>query len=216
MELTFHSPAGRRLAASLELPEQASAEPPPVAIFAHGFGSGRMSGRNRAIAERLLARGLAALLIDFTGHGDSEGDVAEATVERMVEDLGAAVDFVETRSEVDSAHVGISGSSSGGIVTVLFAARDPRANALVLRSVPAGGLFEAAARIEAPTLVIAGEQDVPIVEEDRALAEAFAGEHEFAVIPGAGHLYEGPGQSERVAELSVGWFVQKLRAQARA
>jgi pimeloyl-ACP methyl ester carboxylesterase len=216
MELTFRNLAGHRLAASLELPEQPLAEPPPVVIFAHGFGSGRTSGRNRAIAERLLAAGVATLLIDFTGHGDSEGDIADATIEQMVEDLGAAVDFLETRPEIDPASIGISGSSSGGIVTVLFAARDPRASALVLRSVPAGGLFEAAAGIEAPTLVIAGALDVPIAEEDRALAEALAGEHEFAVIPGAGHLYEGPGQSERVAELSAAWFVEKLRAPARA
>jgi poly-gamma-glutamate synthesis protein (capsule biosynthesis protein) len=169
MEVQFRNPAGARLAGSLELRE---AEQPPVVVFAHGLGSGRMSSRNRTIAERLLGEGVAAFLIDFTGHGDSEGSVEEATVERMVEDLGAAVAFLEERPEVDSTQIGVSGSSSGGIVSVLSAARDPRVATLVLRSVPAVALLEAAARITVPTLAIAGGGDVPIVEEDRALASA--------------------------------------------
>lgn len=214
VEIFFENEVGRRLAGSLELPDGAG--PFAVVVFAHGFNSGRFSGRNRAIAERLVERGVAALLIDFTGHGDSEGTIEDATVDRMVGDLGAAVDFLEGRDEVDARRIGVSGSSSGGIVTVLFASGDRRPAALVLRSVPAERLFEAASRIEAPTLVVAGSADIPIVEEDRALAEALGGEHEFRTIEGAGHLFEGEGQAEEVAEHSVDWFVSKLAEPATA
>ena len=164
------------------------------------------------IAERLVASGIAAFLIDFTGHGDSEGDIRDATVEQMADDLRSAIDYISTEAAVDAERIGLSGSSSGGIVSTPEAAGDERVRVLVLRSVPAEDLFEAAARIRATTLVIAGANDIPIVEEDRALADAIAGPHHFDVVPHAGHLFEGPGEMERVADLSVDWFVSHLRA----
>ena len=61
-----------------------------------------------------------------------------------------------------------------------------------------------------------GQLDIPIVEEDRALASAISAAHEFRVIPGAAHLNEGPGQAEQVAVLSADWFTQKLLVPAQA
>lgn len=212
-EITFRNSSGRRLAGTLLLPR--SVERPPVVVFAHGFNSSRRSSRNLMIAERLVASGLAAFLIDFTGHGDSDGEIREATVKQMADDLRSAIDHISAESAVDAGRIGLSGSSSGGIVSVLEAARDERVRVLVLRSVPAGDLFEPAARIRATTLVIAGEADIPIVEEDRALAEVIDGPHHFEVIPHAGHLFDGPGEMERVSDLSVNWFVSHLRASTR-
>jgi pimeloyl-ACP methyl ester carboxylesterase len=67
-----------------------------------------------------------------------------------------------------------------------------------------------ARNIHVPTLIIAGEDDWPIVRDDKALADLIPAEHRFVVVPNAGHLFEGPGQSERVAELSAAWFAEKL------
>jgi len=213
-EVTFRNSRGRRLVGTLLLPH--AVERPPVVLFAHGFNSSRRSSRNLMIAERLVTSGIAAFLIDFTGHGDSEGDIHDATVEQMTDDLRSAIDYISTETAVDAEYIGLSGSSSGGIVSILEAAHDERVHVLVLRSVPAGDLFEPAARIRATTLVIAGEADIPIVEEDRALAEVIAGPHRFEVIPHAGHLFEGPGEMERVSDLSVDWFVSHLRAHVQA
>lgn len=213
-EITFQNRRGRRLAGTLLLPR--AVERPPVVVFAHGFNSSRRSSRNLMIAERLVASGLAAFLIDFTGHGDSEGEIREATVKQMADDLRSAIDHISAEAAVDAGRIGLSGSSSGGIVSVIEAARDERVRVLVLRSVPAGDLFEPAAHIRATTLVIAGEADIPIVEEDRALAEVISGPHRFEVVAHAGHLFEGPGEMERVSDLSVGWFVSHLRADTRS
>ncbi len=210
MELPLRNSKGYRLAATLELP--AGLRRPPVVVFAHGFRSGRASSRNRAIAESLVASGIAAFLFDFTGHGESEGSIEEATVSQMVGDLGAAIDCIEGRDEPDPGRIGVSGSSSGGIVAIRAASVDARIKALVVRSVPAGGLFEAATSVSAPTLVVAGEMDWPIVEEDRALATFLPGEHQFIVIAGAGHLFEGEGQEDEVARVSARWFVDHLVA----
>lgn len=212
-EVTFRNSRGRRLAGTLLLPRDA--ERPPVVLFAHGFNSSRRSSRNLMIAERLVASGIAAFLIDFTGHGDSEGDIRDATVEQMADDLRSAIDYISAEAAVDAERIGLSGSSSGGIVSAREAAWDERVRVLVLRSVPAEDLFEAAARIRATTLVIAGANDIPIVEEDRALADVIAGPHHFDVVPHAGHLFERPGEMERVTDLSVDWFVSHLRADMR-
>jgi len=208
IEIDFKNSVGYRLAGTLTVPP--TSEPVPVVAFAHGMGSGRTSSRNRAIAERLVRSSIAAFMLDFTGHGDSQGAIEEASIERMAQDLAAALDVLKQREEVDAARIGVSGSSSGGVVALVLAAGDPRVKALVLRSVPAGGLESVASNVHAPTLVIAGSEDWPIVREDEALATLIPAEHDFVVVPGAGHLFEGPGQAERVAELTADWFIAKL------
>jgi putative phosphoribosyl transferase len=208
IDFPFTNDLGQRLAGTLELP--ADAAPVPVVIFAHGMGSGRMSHRNREIAGRLLIEGIGAFLIDFTGHGDSEGRMEQATVERMVADLSSAIEAVRQHAAVDATRIGVSGSSSGGVVALVLTAGDERVKALVLRSVPAHGLEHIAPHVRVPTLVIAGEQDWPIVRDDEALTALIGGEHRFVVIPEAGHLFEGPGQSVKVADLSAKWFADQL------
>ncbi len=214
LEIVFRNNVGRRLAGTLLLP--AANAPVPAVVFSHGMGSGRTSSRNRAIADRLVKAGVAAFLIDFTGHGSSEGSMEDATLERMSQDLASAIDALEQRPEVDRGRIGVSGSSSGAVVTLVLAAGDQRIRALVLRAVPASGMLDVARNVRVPTLVIAGEDDWPIVRDDEELAGQIAGEHSFVVIPAAGHLFEGPGQAERVAELSAAWFGEKLLAKTPA
>jgi pimeloyl-ACP methyl ester carboxylesterase len=208
VELSFTNARGMQLAASLEIPS--GTDRPPVVIFAHGLGSSRRSARNRAIAELLKEAGIAALLFDFTGHGQSEGVIDDATVSRMAEDLQGAIDFVSRREDMDATRIGVNGSSSGAIVAVLVGSREPRVKAMVLRSAPAEGLLGAASDIRVPTLVIGGERDTPAVYQDRALANAISGKHRFIEIPEAEFLFEGPHQTEQVAELSASWFIEHL------
>ena len=58
------------LAAILTVPPQASG----VVVFAHGSGSGRLSPRNRAVADVLVDSGFGTLLLDLLTPSEEQED----------------------------------------------------------------------------------------------------------------------------------------------
>jgi pimeloyl-ACP methyl ester carboxylesterase len=83
--------------------------------------SSRASPKHRALCDDLARRGLLALRFDFAGRGESEGETAEITYERQVEDLDAAVGAARVVTD----RIGLVGSSMGGAVALLFARNAP-------------------------------------------------------------------------------------------
>ncbi len=77
--------------------------------------------------------GYGALLLDFPGHGESEGDmVTYGVFER--EDVAAAVEWLRQRGDVDMRGVAVMGYSLGAITATLAAATIPDLRALVIES----------------------------------------------------------------------------------
>ncbi len=122
---------GDTIDAELRLPDDATA--PPVVVMAHGFGAER-DFRLPAYADRFIERGIAALLFDYRGFGDSEGPHQLVDPFRHRADWLAAVDHVRAVEAVDGDRVALWGSSfSGGHVVETAARRDVDA---VLAQVP--------------------------------------------------------------------------------
>jgi putative redox protein len=84
--------------------------------------------KHTALAARLAALGYASLRFDFSYVGESAGRFEDLTISGEVDDLGGACDELRRRGAGDLALVG---SSLGGTVALLYAARDPRVRALV-------------------------------------------------------------------------------------
>ena len=63
----------------------------------------------------------------------------------------------------------------------------------------------------APTLLIIGGLDQPVIQMNRDAMKYMPGEVKLEIVPGATHLFEQPGALERVAETAGDWFVQYLR-----
>jgi predicted phosphoribosyltransferase/alpha-beta hydrolase superfamily lysophospholipase len=201
----FQEEQGGKLAGELHVPEGVAR--PPVVVFAHGRGSSKASPRNRAIADALRSAGIAALLFDFRGHGESEGELEELALEDQEADLRAALGWVESNPALGP--IGIAGSSSGAVAAIAVAARDARVKALVLRAPSADARRALAARIEAPTLVVLGDQD-PLFERGCALVRALHCEQRLCTVPGAGHLFAEPGSFEVAVRETVSWFQRQL------
>lgn len=66
--------------------------------------------------------------------------------------------------------------------------------------------------LKAPTLLIAGGNDLPVIAiNKRALAEmANSSEKRLILLPGATHLFEEPEALERVARLALEWCQEHL------
>jgi len=205
---------GTRLAAD-ELP---GAE--PAFLFLHGLASNRLGEKSSSLLAWAERRGLRLLRLDFRGHGESEGRLADLTLSRVIEDAEAGLD-----------HLGravVVGSSLGGLVGAWLAARHPdRVLGLVLLA-PAFGFLarmakrprrqgrvlvesawvrtelndavlgdarawpedELPGRIRAPTLVVHGSADDVVAADDV--------ERAFAALRAPKELWIVPGGDHRL------------------
>lgn len=114
----FTDGAGRKVSGLLVRPDEPTTA---VAVLCHGFASSKDSSTNRALTHDLVARGLAVFRFDFFGHGESEGAFADLTLTAAIHDLEQALMVVRSRGFVS---IGLVGSSFGGIVSTIVAARE--------------------------------------------------------------------------------------------
>lgn len=106
---------------------QGSADPDHVVLIGHGVTANKDRPWARALADALAVAGLSSLRFSFAGNGASEGDFADATITKEVEDLGVVLDAV-TDAGLAASYIG---HSMGAAVGVLRASRDPRIRHLV-------------------------------------------------------------------------------------
>jgi alpha-beta hydrolase superfamily lysophospholipase len=193
-----------RLAAHLMLPAIARSA---AVIFVHGLGSGKDSPRNVVIAERLRDAGIAALLFDLSGHGESSSDLRGEDLTAYCEDVAAAFRWLQSRDEVDGARIGIAGSSLGGVVA-LDAVRQGKVFpvSMVLRAPPLSP--NDLEDVPVPTLVLAGTLDPLSVSLEAAPRSPHV---RVTKIAGASHLFEEPGTLERALNETAKWFANTLK-----
>jgi fermentation-respiration switch protein FrsA (DUF1100 family) len=121
---------GIACAARVYSPER-GAEPGPVIVMAHGFGSVRAL-RLYAYAERFAAAGYAVVVFDYRGFGDSEGSPRQVLDVRMQhEDWRAALRFARLLPIADPARVVAWGTSFGGGHVITLAGQDEPLAAII-------------------------------------------------------------------------------------
>jgi pimeloyl-ACP methyl ester carboxylesterase len=69
---------------------------------------------------------------------------------------------------------------------------------------------DALAGVRAPTLLIVGGDDEPVIGLNQAALAALICEKRMVVVPGASHLFEESGALERVATLALHWLARYL------
>lgn len=121
---------GCRMAADLYLPDPAAqAQRLPAVILCHGF-SGIRTILLPPYAEELARAGFAALLFDYRGFGDSEGERGRLVPAEQRVDIRNAITFMQSREEVDPQRIGLWGTSFGGANAICTAAVDRRVKCL--------------------------------------------------------------------------------------
>jgi dipeptidyl aminopeptidase/acylaminoacyl peptidase len=132
-EISFKNGAVR-LGGTLLLPERPGAA--PAIVFVHGAGPERRYA-SKFLAEFFVKQGIAALIYDKRGTGESSGDWKRSSFEDLAEDVSAAVTFLKGRPEIDAARIGLMGSSQGGWIAPMAAAQIPDLAFLIVKSAPA-------------------------------------------------------------------------------
>jgi putative phosphoribosyl transferase len=204
------------LEGELRLPQGARG----VVLFAHGSGSSRHSPRNRYVAALLNEARLGTLLLDLLTPDEEAIDVRTAQLRfdigLLAERLIGATDWLTEQPETRPLRIGYFGASTGAAAALVAAAERPGVvGAVVSRGGRPDLAGPALAHVRAPTLLIVGGQDVPVIEVNRQALAALRSPKQLVIIPGATHLFEEPGALEQVAQLAREWFERYL-VQARA
>jgi dienelactone hydrolase len=192
-----------------------------LVLFAHGSGSSRQSPRNRFVASTLARSGLATLLIDLlTPEEEAVDDLTghiRFDIGLLADRLVTIIDWLHTWTETSRLPLGLFGASTGGGAALVAASLRPgRVAAVVSRGGRPDLAGAALSRVTAPTLLIAGGRDTPVVAMNQEAMTRMRGEVRLAIVPGATHLFEEPGTLAHVATMAAEFFTQRLLSPSAA
>jgi putative phosphoribosyl transferase len=203
-----------QIEADLHVPDHATG----LVVFAHGSGSSRFSSRNRTVAEFLQGRGLGTLLLDLLTQQEESVDIHTREYRFDIDRLGtrvvAATDWLRKREDLLWLQIGYFGASTGSAAALIAAAERPTVTRAVVSRGGRPDLAGAALpKVTAPTLLIVGGHDEPVIDlNEEAKAKMQAAHVEIKIVPGATHLFEEPGTLQQAEQLAGDWFVRYLQA----
>jgi dipeptidyl aminopeptidase/acylaminoacyl peptidase len=172
------------------------------------------------------------LRFDFRGCGESGGRFEDTSLTGRMEDLEDALDFAQKQGYES---VGVMGSSLGGTVAVLTAAKDRRIKALVTWAAPCRldelfrregikgleklrqdvsryNVAKTVNDIHCPILIIHGSLDKQVPLSNAEVFYENANEPKnIQIIEDADHRLTNPAHRRRAIELTLDWFKKYLK-----
>ncbi len=145
--LIFDSRPGFPVTANLYRPKNPPAGRLPAVLcpIGHILAAGKRNDEVQARSIKLAKMGFVVLAYDAIGHGERNisGNshheagwallpLGETVTGWMVWDSMRAIDYLQSRPDVDPDRIGITGNSGGGLNTLYTAALDPRPKAAVI------------------------------------------------------------------------------------
>lgn len=212
---SFGSTHGERVPAVLHRP--ADARRLPLIVAGHGAGASKDEPILAALFAWLATQGFAVLAIDAPLHGERPRRLRDFRdlllrpyyglqfISQAVVDTMRALDWAETRDDLDSGRVAFLGLSLGSIIGVPFVAMEPRVRAAVFALGGAGimhflsGLAEPAVRADAEKVAEALDplHYAPLIAPRPVLL--INGTHDEIIPPAAGHvLFSVLGEPRRI------------------
>jgi dienelactone hydrolase len=155
--LSYDSAHDQRVTAILALPKRFQT-PFPAILLVHGSGGNKDVDYIKAASEVLTSQGYATLSIDTQYRGDrarpgKTGELQpdsytmrDAWVQTVI-DLRRAVDYLQSRPDIDKDKIGYLGFSMGGMLGAVLGGVEARVRCFFL-AVPGGGIVNAVKHID--------------------------------------------------------------------
>jgi len=195
------------LSGTVHLPEEAHG----IVLFAHGSGSSRLSPRNQFVAQFLQDAGVGTLLFDLLTPAEEKIDLVTRelrfNIPLLAERLIKATEWVSKYKPAASCTVGFFGASTGAAAALIAAAEiGQKIKAVVSRGGRPDLAAQALERVQSPTLLIVGGDDVGVIELNQQAFNLLHCVKKMEIVPHATHLFEEPGALEEVGRMASIWF----------
>lgn len=116
--------SGKKLSAVIHYP---AVKTEKLAIICPGYLDTKDYGHLVGLANDLTEKGYTVVRFDPLGTWESEGYVSDYSVTQYLKDIGSVLEYI--LHEGDYKYVLLGGHSLGGMVSILYAAQDPRISA---------------------------------------------------------------------------------------
>jgi uncharacterized protein len=188
-------------------------------LVCHGFMS---SKDDKVDLSEQLSENFTVLRFDLSGHGDSEGELKDITLTRLLDDMDSAILFLKTKG---IQNIGIIGHSLGGALAILTANKAKAIFSIAgptdfkMRTLNEYGLdnfdqdaknhdfYKVIKETKTPILFLHGSTDdvVPVWHSEKGMRFANR-ESKLEIIDGMGHTYSNPEHYEKIVSLAKEWF----------
>jgi putative phosphoribosyl transferase len=195
------------LKGELVLPEKAIG----IVVFSHGSGSSRFSPRNKMVGELMQQHGIGTLLFDLLTEEEDRVYENRFNIDLLVSRLIEATEWLMQYKVTKNVPVAYFGASTGAASALRAAAYfGKNIKAVVSRGGRPDLALNALPMVTAPTLLIVGQMDVPVIKMNKLAFDQLKSIKEMKIIPGATHLFEEPGKLMEVADMAIDWYKEYL------
>lgn len=184
-------------------------------IFAHGSSSNRLSPRNLTVASRLHRNNLATLLFDLLSEEEATSDPTGSqrfNIPLLTDRLLSATRWAQQEPGIHDLGIGYFGASTGAAATLAAAAQLPEIRAVVSRGGRTDLAGDSVNSVAAPTLLMVGQFDFPVISWNEATLNRLAGVKQLEIVNHATHLFEEKKTLDQVATRAAAWFTHYLPA----
>jgi pimeloyl-ACP methyl ester carboxylesterase len=195
------------LKGELVIPENALG----IVLFSHGSGSSRFSPRNKMVGELIQHQGIATLLFDLLTEEEDRIYENRFNIDLLVSRLIEATEWLMEYKDTKGLALGYFGASTGAASALRAAAYfGQNIKAVVSRGGRPDLALNSLSLVTAPTLLIVGQLDVPVIQMNKMAFDELKCIKEMKIVPGATHLFDEPGKLMEVADMAISWYKQYL------
>jgi len=182
-----------------------------IVIFSHGSGSSRFSPRNKLVAELMQQQGIGTLLFDLLTEKEDRIYENRFNIDLLTSRLIETTEWLMKYKDARDLPIAYFGASTGAASAMRAAAYfGKNIKAVVSRGGRPDLALNVLHLVNAPTLLIVGQMDVPVIQMNKQAFDQLQSVKEMKIIPGATHLFEEPGKLMEVAELAILWYKKYL------
>ena len=195
------------LKGDLSIPDNAAG----LVVFSHGSGSSRLSARNKLVAELIGKHNMATLLFDLLTEKEDKVYENRFNITLLVKRLIQATEWLVKQEPLKKLPVAYFGASTGAASALRAAAYFGKSiKAVVSRGGRPDLAINELPMVTAPTLLIVGNLDEPVIELNKRALEKLTAVKELRIVQGATHLFEEPGKLLEVAAIAIEWYEKHL------
>lgn len=178
-----------------------------IVVFSHGSGSSRFSSRNRMVAELIQQQKIGTFLFDLLTEEEDQIYENRFNIDLLSSRLIDTTEWLLENKEAKGLPIAYFGASTGAASALRAAAFFGKTiKAVVSRGGRPDLAIAELPMVSAPTLLIVGGLDVPVIRMNKMAYDELESVKEMKIIHGATHLFEEPGKLQEVAELAIDWY----------